>query len=182
MKNKTVLMAFCVLLAGAAVLILSSRAGLRQAPDITFNIIDGRQIRMEDLRGRPVLVTFWATSCRTCLKEIPHLVSLHRELSGHGFALIGVAMAYDPPNRVLDLVRHRNLPYAIALDIDGAVARAFDQVTVTPTSFLIDPDGRIISQASGALDMNKLHAQITKLLQPPATAGHLLSRGKRQDS
>ena len=156
---------FILLLAALAVgLVLHpNRAGM--APDVTFRIIDGRQIAMKDLRGRPVLITFWATSCANCLKEMPHLISLYNELSEKGFEIVGVAMPYDPPNQVLELTRLRRVPYAIALDIDGSVAHAFDDVTLTPTSLLVAPDGRIITRIVGAIDIEKLRTQITGLLQ-----------------
>ena len=147
----------------AGLMLHSYRVGT--APDITFRMIDGRQIAMKDLRGHPVLVTFWATSCAVCLKEMPHLISLYNELSGKGFEIVGVAMAYDPPNQVLELTRLRHVPYAIALDIDGAIEHAFDDVTLTPTSFLISPDGKIITHTVGAMDMEKLRVQISDLLQ-----------------
>ena len=154
-----------VLLTGTCILVLAVLAGVLAlhpnryglAPEVTFKIIDGRQINMKDLRGRPVLVTFWATTCSTCLGEMPHLISLYNELSGKGFEIIGVAMAYDPPNRVLEL--------AIALDIDSSVAHAFDGVTLTPTSVLIAPDGRIITHNVGALNMQELRAQIMDMLK-----------------
>jgi len=162
-----------VLLTGTCILVLAVLAGVLAlhpnryglAPEVTFKIIDGRQINMKDLRGRPVLVTFWATTCSTCLGEMPHLISLYNELSGKGFEIIGVAMAYDPPNRVLELARVRSVPYAIALDIDSSVAHAFDGVTLTPTSVLIAPDGRIITHNVGALNMQELRAQIMDMLK-----------------
>ena len=151
------------------------------APDVTFRIIDGRQIALKDLRGRPVLVTFRATTCPTCLKEMPHLISLYEELSGKGLEIVGVAMVYDPPHQVLDLATQRRVPYAIALDIDGSVAHAFDEVTLTPTTLLIAPDGRIIAHTVGELDMEKLHTQIADLLQQSQVTSNKL-QGTNNDT
>ena len=139
-------------------------AGLSKAPDIIFKIIDGRQINLQDLRGQPVLVTFWATTCSGCIKEMPHLISLYNELSGDGLEIIGVAMAYDPPNQVLEMTKRRLIPYPIALDIDGNAAKAFGNVMLTPTSFLIAPDGKILQYKIGEMNMEKLRQQITTLL------------------
>ena len=139
-------------------------SGLKWAPDVTFSTLEGEKINMRELRGQPVLVTFWATTCPGCLKEMPHLVELYEEFDGGGFELIGVAMAYDPPNRVLELTTERQLPYPIALDIDGAIATAFGNVMLTPTSFLIAPDGRIIKHESGEMNIHKLRQQIENLL------------------
>ena len=118
-----------------------SPQGLTMAPTVTFKTIDGRQINLQDLRGNPVLVTFWATTCPGCIKEMPHLISLYKELSQDGFEIIGVAMSYDPPNRVIELINKRRVSYPIALDPDGSIAKAFDNVLLTPTSFLISPEG-----------------------------------------
>ena len=124
---------------------------------------------MGELRGRPVLVTFWATTCPGCLKEMPHLVELYEELGNAGFELIGIAMSYDPPNRVLELTTERQLPYPIALDLDGALAAAFGNVMLTPTSFLIGPDGRIIKHKIGEMDINELRQQVESMLHAQAS-------------
>ena len=141
------------------------------APDVTFRYIDGRQINLKHLENRPVLVTFWATTCPGCMKELPHLITLYNAFSAHGLEIVGVAMSYDPPDRVLAMTRDRNIPYPISLDIDGSIARAFDDVTVTPTSVLIAPDGSIIARTVGALDMENLHRQISDMLMQPQVGG-----------
>ena len=135
---------------------------------MTFTTLKGEKLNIGELRGRPVLVTFWATTCPGCLKEMPHLVELYEELGNAGFELIGVAMSYDPPNRVLELTTERQLPYPIALDLDGALAAAFGNVMLTPTSFLIDPDGRIIKHKIGEMDIGELRQQIENLLHAHA--------------
>ena len=169
-----------MILLGGCILLLMVVAGawtihsqrLLTAPDVTFKYIDGRQVKLKNLERHPVLVTFWATSCPGCMKEMPHLISLYKSLSAQGLEIVGVAMAYDPPDRVLALTSRRNIPYPIALDIDGTIAHAFDDVTLTPTSFLIAPDGRIISHIVGELDMEKLHGQISAMLIPSQVTSH----------
>ena len=141
-----------------------SPAGLEQAPEATFSIIDGRKIQLRALRDRPVLVTFWATTCPGCIKEMPHLVELYEEFGGQ-MELIGVAMSYDPPNRVLELARKRQLPYPVSLDLDGALAGAFGNVMLTPTSFLIAPGGKVVKHKIGEMDMGQLRRQLQTLLR-----------------
>ncbi len=121
-------------------------------------------MRLEELRGRPVLVTFWATTCTTCVAEIPHLVDLYNTLAPKGFELIAVAMYYDPPNRVMEMAKRRALPYTVALDVDANASRAFGDVKLTPTSFLIAPDGRIVHQKLGEMDMSKVERMIRDML------------------
>lgn len=138
-------------------------AGLSKAPAVTFNTLDGRTLSLSELRGRPVLVNFWATTCTGCIKEMPHLVQLYEKLRPQGLEIIGVAMSYDPPNQVMALQERRQLPYPLALDIDAKIARAFGDVQLTPTTFLIAPDGRIVFHKIGELDMAKLEAAIREL-------------------
>jgi len=138
---------------------------LRQrAPDITFPLLDGRQLSLSSLAGKPVLVTFWATSCVECRKEMPDMIALYQELSGTGFEIIAVAMPYDPPNRVLETSRDMQIPYPIALDINGTAVSAFGDIPGTPASFLIDPDGSIAMEHTGLLDFGQLRAQIKQML------------------
>jgi peroxiredoxin len=143
-----------------------------KAPDVTFKYIDGRQVELKHLESHPVLVTFWATSCPGCMKEMPRLITLYKTMSAQGLEIVGVAMAYDPPDRVLAMTSLRKIPYPIALDMDGSIARAFDNVTLTPTSFLIAPDGRIIAHIVGELDMEKLRGQISAMRIRPQVTSH----------
>ena len=168
--KETVAAIFILAIAGLSFWLWTSPSGLKWAPDVTFTTLEGEKLNMGELRGRPVLVTFWATTCPGCLKEMPHLVELYEELGNAGFELVGVAMSYDPPNRVLELTAERQLPYPIALDLDGALAAAFGNVMLTPTSFLIDPDGRIIKHKIGEMDMAELRQQVESLLHAQAAA------------
>ena len=140
---------------------------LLQAPMVDFKIVDGRTLSLSHLTGRPVLVVFWATSCESCIKEIPHLIQLYQEFAPRGLEIIGVAMAYDPPNQVMEMRQRKQVPYPIALDIQGEIARAFGNVQLTPTSFLIDPQGQVAIQKTGTLDMKKLHSDLQSMLSAP---------------
>ncbi len=146
-----------------------SSQSLDEVPNISLNIIDGRKIRIDSMKGKPLLVTFWSTTCSTCIKEMPHLVELYNRFSKDGLEIIGIAMPYDPPNRVLELTKKRALPYPIALDIEGFASKAFGNIDVTPTSFLIDSFGNIIQQKTGEMDIEQLRVKIKKLLQTPPT-------------
>jgi peroxiredoxin len=142
---------------------------LRESPDISLLGIDGTELHLADYRGRPLLVTFWATSCTTCIREIPHLSALYRELAPRGLEIIGIAMQYDPPDEVLAMRERRNIPYPLALDFHAAAARAFGDIRVTPTTFLIAPDGRIVMHRTGTLDPDGLRADIISMLQGQPT-------------
>ena len=141
-----------------------SPSGISQAPDIKLTITDGSIIDLKELQGKPVLVTFWATSCIGCVREMPHLIALYDELSDDGLEIIGIAMPYDPPNQVVKMISEREIPYPIAIDIEGNAMVAFGNVLVTPTSFLIAPDGTITKHTIGEMDMNELRDSIISML------------------
>jgi len=171
MKLKdTFIVTFALALIGSLVWLWLAPAGLQRVPDITFTTIDGQKLSTAGLRGRPVLVNFWATTCPGCVKEMPHLVELYNELNPQGFEIIGVAMAYNPPNQVIALSKARDINYPIALDIQSEVAAAFGDVRLTPTSFLVAPDGRIAHQKVGELDMDKLRTLVADMLAEAGTA------------
>ncbi|MGE5320612.1 MAG: peroxiredoxin family protein [Hyphomicrobiaceae bacterium] len=132
------------------------------APAATFTTLEGKTISLEELRGKIVLVNFWATSCPGCVKEMPDLIETYNQYKGRGFEIVAVAMSYDPPNYVANFAKTRQLPFPVALDVNGEHARAFGNVQLTPTSFIIGKDGRIIQEKLGDLDFTKLKAMLDK--------------------
>jgi thiol-disulfide isomerase/thioredoxin len=168
MKNRPVILvlSLLVLTAGAAWLWPLQDTPVR-VPDISVTSLTGETLRLAELRGRPVLINFWATSCHSCMDELPHLIELYRALAPRGLEIIAVAMPYDPPDRVLAVSRAKRIPYPVALDIRGETARAFGGIGVTPTSFLVAGNGEIIERIVGALDLERLHERIEPDLTPP---------------
>jgi peroxiredoxin len=159
-----VIAVFVVSLLGAAGTVWLSPANRQAAPSVSITTLQGEPLSLQSLHGRPVLVTFWATTCRGCIEEIPHLTELYRDYAGRGLEVIGIAMAYDPPDRVIALSRARQIPYPLALDIDSRAARAFGDVSQTPASFLIAPDGRVALRQLGALDMQRVRELVAGML------------------
>jgi peroxiredoxin len=98
------------------------------------------------------------------MQDMPALAALYRDYAGRGFELVAVAMPYDPPNLVLEVSRRDRLPFPIALDVDGAITRAFGDVAVTPTTVLIDAQGRIVARDTGAHDFDALRRQLDEML------------------
>ena len=137
---------------------------LTRAPDLSMLSVDGEELRLPAYRGRPLLVTFWSTTCPSCVREIPHLIDLYRELAPQGLEIIGIAMAHDPPDQVLAMRKSRGMPYPVTLDIHANAAHAFGNVRVTPTSFLIAPDGRVAQRRIGRLDMTGLRKEILAMI------------------
>ena len=128
------------------------------SPALTFTTMEGQKIRLSDLRGKIVLINFWATSCGICLAEMPDLIKTYQQYRKRGFEVIAVAMHYDRPGDIRAYVRKQSLPFPVVFDRDGSLAREFDQVNVTPTAFLIDGSGRRISKTLGIIDFGKLRA------------------------
>ena len=142
---------------------LWQQSSQQSTADVVFKTLKGQTIPLAELSGKPVLVTFWATDCPSCIAEIPHLISLHQQFSATGLTIIAVNMNYDPPNRVLTMATEKQLPYSVALDVDGQLALAFGKVTLTPTSFLIDRQGKIKWQTTGSFDLSVLERMIAQL-------------------
>ena len=125
---------------------------LAQAPEVRFKTLAGESIATSDLRGKVVLVEFWATTCEICVKEMPKVIQTYNKYKNEGFETIAVAMDYDPPNLVLNYAQKNALPFKVALDVQGEVAKRFGNIRFTPTSFLIDKRGDIVRQYLGAPD------------------------------
>ena len=134
------------------------------APDIHLETLDGKSISLGGLRGKPTLLTFWATDCPGCLKEIPHLKKLHHDFSDDGLTVIAVAMSFDKVSNVSAMTKEKQLPYIIAIDSQGSAAKAFGDVRLTPTNFLIAPDGRIAFHNIGEFDASDMRARIQSYL------------------
>jgi thiol-disulfide isomerase/thioredoxin len=134
-------------------------------PDTAFTSITDEHITLKGLHGKPVLITFWATNCPSCVKEIPHLVALYKQYHPQGLEIIAIAMAYDPPNQVVAMTKERKLPYHVVLDITSEHARVFGRVWATPTTLLISPEGNIAKHEIGAFDLIEMQTRIEHLLK-----------------
>jgi len=142
--------ATCLLLTLAA-------CGKQSAPNVSFTDLKGNKISMEQLKGKVVMVNFWATSCKTCVGEMPDMVKTYEKYHAQGLEYVAVAMSYDPPNYVMNFAETRQLPFNVALDVDGKLAKSFDSVSLTPTTFVIDKQGKIVKKYVGAPEFNELH-------------------------
>lgn len=127
-------------------------------PTGTFTTLDGKQIRLADLRGKVVLINFWATSCGICMAEMPDLAATYLQYRNRGFEVIAVAMHYDEPELVKGYATKQGLPFPVVFDKDGELAREFDRVGATPTTFLIDQAGGRVSKTVGIINFDKLRA------------------------
>lgn len=127
-----------------------------QAPEVIFTTLDGQKINMKDLRGKTVLVNFWATDCPGCIKEMPELIDTYQQYKDKNFVVIAVAMPYDPPAQVSNYTKEKALPFAVMHDGYGEMVKAFGDVNLTPTSFIFDAQGNRLQKTIGELNFSEL--------------------------
>ena len=136
----------------------------KQAPNVTFTTLQGKKISMASLKGKVVLINFWATECRACVTEMPALASIYNEYKSKGFEVIAVAMPYDPPAQVLNYATQKKLPFPVMDDGLGDVVKQFDDVSVTPTTYIYNKQGKRIQYTVGALNFKQLRQLLDREL------------------
>ena len=161
MKIFIATMAASAVLLGTALLYSTSSS---KAPEATFVLLDGSLRTANDFRGKVTLVNFWATSCATCVAEMPMIVRAHEKYRSRGYETLAVAMSYDPPSYVVNFASTRKLPFAVALDNTGAAAQAWGDVKVTPTTFVVNKRGNIVKRYVGKPNFDELDKLIEELL------------------
>ncbi|WP_157271128.1 TlpA disulfide reductase family protein [Azohydromonas aeria] len=166
MKLRRPVVAVAAALALAAgVLAWQSMASLEPAPEVSYTLLDGSSGTTSSLKGKVVLVNFWATSCTTCVAEMPQIVATHNKFKDRGFETLAVAMSYDPPAYVSRFAQTRQLPFGVAIDNTGQIAKRFGDIQLTPTTFLLDQQGRIVKRYVGQPDFAALHVLVEDLLK-----------------
>ncbi|RZI64653.1 TlpA family protein disulfide reductase [Variovorax guangxiensis] len=138
--------------------------GVSAAPASTFVLLDGSKKTTDDLKGKVTLVNFWATSCVTCVAEMPKVIATYDKYKAQGYDTLAVAMSYDPPSYVVNFTETRKLPFKVAIDNTGTVAKAWGDVTLTPTTYIVNKRGEIVKRYVGEPDFAELHKLIEKLL------------------
>lgn len=153
------------IVAAAATAAVATFTLMKPAPEARFTTLSGETFSTAELRGKVVLVNFWATYCGACLKEMPALAETHRKFAPRGYQTVAVAVRQDDAARVAGFAASRALPFAVAYDASGELAREFGKVRITPTSFLIDKRGRVIWRAVGEPNWSELHERVERALR-----------------
>ena len=133
--------------------------------NLNMTSIQGEKITSNDLLGKVVLINFWATDCPSCIAEMPDLIETYNKYKKQNFELIAVSMFYDPPSRVLSFSKNNKLPFSVVLDLEKKIASQFNGVTLTPTSFLIDHEGKIINKIIGEINFDEFTNILEKALK-----------------
>ena len=163
----TLLSAFLVAAAGAQELKPWSGGA---TPPLALQDLDGKPHRLEDYRGKVVLINFWATWCEPCREEMPSMNKLRASLAGQPFAVLAVNLA-EPEARIRRFMEQVPLGFQVLLDRDTAVAKAW-KARILPASFLLDRDGRIRYSVLGEIDwtQDRVREAIAALLPPGGAA------------
>jgi thiol-disulfide isomerase/thioredoxin len=130
------------------------------APATTFSLLDGGTTSLAAYKGKPLVLNFWATTCAPCIKEMPAIESVHREL-GDDVTFIGMDVR-DSVSGGKEFVRRTGVTYAIGRDPSGGIFESFDAVNL-PTTFFIDADGTILDSHTGALTADQLREKIAAI-------------------
>jgi thiol-disulfide isomerase/thioredoxin len=143
-------------LLGVAVLLLS--AGAVSAETFVFKDLQGHEQRLQDYRGKWVLVNFWATWCPPCLEEIPNLISLHEAHKNSDLVVIGVALD-STRESVVEFVAKKKINYPIVFG-NYELAEQVGEVEALPTSYLFDPTGKLVSYQQGIVTRSSVESYI----------------------
>lgn len=129
------------------------------APAVSFRTMDGQPVSMESLRGKVVLVNFWATWCPYCLKEMPAIEEFYRDYRAKGFVVLALSTDQSEEEVRAYLQKH---PYDFPVAMSAGSSHLFGEVSRIPTSFIIDKQGVIRHKVSGQL----YYGHIKELVEP----------------
>jgi peroxiredoxin len=122
------------------------------APDFTLSTIDGKEVKLSNLKGRKVMINFWATWCPPCKAEMPDMQQLYNQANGY-LDILGINI--DPQNDVAGFVRENQLTFPILLDKTGKVNEDYSILSI-PTTLLINEEGMIEKKHIGAMTLEQM--------------------------
>jgi peroxiredoxin/YHS domain-containing protein len=123
----------------------------RRAPELTASDLAGRPVTWKGLEGKVVLVDFWATWCAPCRKSMPELQALHDKYASRGFTVLGISIdEAKSASKVKKFAASKKIRYPIAIDSEKAPTWERFRVKAVPAAFLVDQEGRIVAQWTGA--------------------------------
>jgi thiol-disulfide isomerase/thioredoxin len=142
----------------------TSTAKSSVAPDFTLESLDGKNVRLSDLRGKAVLLNFWATWCGPCKIEMPWFVELQNQYGPQGLQIIGVAMDESGKDDIAKFAKEMGVNYPVLLGKE-AVGEAYGGVPALPETFFISRDGKIVDRIIGLKGRGEIEDSIKKALE-----------------
>ncbi len=139
------------------------------APDFTLETLDGKSLSLSSLRGKAVLVNFWATWCGPCKIETPWLVQLQKQYGSQGLQVVGVAMDDSGKDEISRFAQDMGMNYPVLLGKE-AVGDAYGGVPALPESFFVGRDGKIVDKIIGLRDRSEIEDSVKKALNTSASA------------
>ena len=158
-KIKKLSLSLLAMLIGILV-IVSFHFNQKNIPDFSLTTLDNQTLTQKNLTGKVTLIQFWATTCTTCVAEIPMLKEIQQRYTNQNYQTLAIAMSYDPEEQVREFIQTNQLPFMVATDKNNQLAQAFGNITLTPTTILVNPQGKIIATFVGAIDSNTLQKLI----------------------
>jgi thiol-disulfide isomerase/thioredoxin len=137
------------------------------APDFTLNVLagNGKTIQLSSLKGKPVVVNFWATYCEPCKKEMPSLAELQKQYEPEGLQILGIVMDDPGEKTILDFTRKMGVNYPVLVGTDK-VADTYGGVDGLPTTFYVDRSGKVVDRVLGGVSKAEIEESIKKTLGP----------------
>ncbi len=133
------------------------------APDFTLPTTDGKTLKLSSLKGKVVIVDFWATWCPPCRKGIPDLVELKKKYGSKGFEIVGVSVDTDTKADVVPFIKEKAINYPVVYG-NMNVYQQYGGIRAIPTSFVIDKKGKIVASYEGLTTSETYESHIKKLL------------------
>jgi thiol-disulfide isomerase/thioredoxin len=145
------------------------RAQASLAPDFSLESLDGKNMKLSDLRGHAVLLNFWATWCSPCKIEMPWFIELQKQYAGQGLQVVGVAMDDASKEDIAKFAKDMGVNYPILIGKES-VGDQYGGVPALPETFFIGRDGKLIDKIIGLKGKNEIEDDIKKALntQPAA--------------
>lgn len=133
------------------------------APDFSLESLDGKNLRLSDLRGKAVLLNFWATWCGPCKIEMPWFVELQNQYGSQGLQIVGIAMDDASKEDIAKFAKDMGVNYPILIGKE-AVGDAYGGVPAMPESFFIGRDGKVVDKILGLKGKGEIEEAIKKAL------------------